>query len=424
MLRWLATQVGPTAKVKRHVRGSAEARAAAAVTTPVGFQSSGAAEKLYLVRSYDIPADDPSAARLANLSWTYDSAISAVAFTHNGDLVQAQQLLSQLSALQRTDGSIDFAFNTVNGQSIPEFRTGTMAWVGLAAVEYRASRCDTSFDKLAYGSAKWLLGQVVTDPTSPAYGLMRGGPDVTWVSTQHNLLASDFLARLADEIDGTIGQVDHTPPCPGGLAGLTSAQASAFSTRLHKAVTLMDTGIGAQLFTRLTPATASDAGTAYFREGIDDNIRPIDVQAYGALWLLGQGRTEDAQAVINEADQTMFVTGRSIALSANPLTFNNTYSAPGPFSGYLPYADTTAPNVIWTEGTLEMLYAKRALGDATSALASSVNSFIDVTGQAEGPLQANQAAVGNLINEYHVWPAAAPAAWYLLDGYTTFLSQG
>jgi len=50
-----------------------------ATKVPSFVPDSSGTQKLFLVRSYDIPSDDPSAARLANLSWTYDNAVSAVA---------------------------------------------------------------------------------------------------------------------------------------------------------------------------------------------------------------------------------------------------------------------------------------------------------------------------------------------------------
>ena len=89
------------------------------------------------MRSFDVPADDPAAARMANLSWTYDSALAAVALMYAGEKAQAEQLLDQLAALQRTDGSIDFAFNVTDGSSLQLFRTGSIAWVGVAAATYR-----------------------------------------------------------------------------------------------------------------------------------------------------------------------------------------------------------------------------------------------------------------------------------------------
>ena len=40
---------------------------------------------LELVRSFDIPSQDPAYDRLLNWSWTYDSAVAAAAFVASGD---------------------------------------------------------------------------------------------------------------------------------------------------------------------------------------------------------------------------------------------------------------------------------------------------------------------------------------------------
>ncbi|MGB0096219.1 MAG: hypothetical protein WBP81_27235 [Solirubrobacteraceae bacterium] len=107
---------------------------------------------LDLVRSYQIPADDPSYERLLNWSWTYDSAVSAGAFAAVGDEANARQLLDQLAALQYTDGSIDIAFNTATGTSSGVFRAGADTWVGRAAATYDQ----------AFGSNRYLNMQELT----------------------------------------------------------------------------------------------------------------------------------------------------------------------------------------------------------------------------------------------------------------------
>ena len=145
--------------------------------------------KLALVRSYDIPADDPSAARLANLSWTYDSAISAVALAAAGEHAQARQLLDQLKALQRTDGSLDLVYDTATGASVQLFRSARS----------RGSATPRCWSASAPGTAS-----TTRSSTAPRAGCwsdsrptasLAGGPDVSWVSTQHNMVAYQFLAR-------------------------------------------------------------------------------------------------------------------------------------------------------------------------------------------------------------------------------------
>ena len=150
---------------------------------------------LRLVRSFDVPADDPAAARMANLSWTYDSALASISMMFAGEKAQAEQLLDQLAALQRTDGSIDFAFNVADGSSLQQFRTGSIAWIGLAAATYGNLYRSTRYHALAGGAARWLLARKQPN------GLLSGGPDVAWVSTQHNLLAWFFLSSVDDKVE-------------------------------------------------------------------------------------------------------------------------------------------------------------------------------------------------------------------------------
>ncbi len=218
--RWLARQVGGVAPRKRggKGRGSAGVAAAGAAASVAPAAAVGAParesapwvaadtpQKLALVRSYDIPADDPSAERLLNLSWTYDSAIAAIAFMARGERGQAEQLLDQLAAVQRVDGSIDFAFNTFTGASEPLFRSGTIAWIGLAALTYRRQYGSTRYDTLIRGAARWLYQQ------REANGLLRGGPDVRWQSTQHNLVAYFLLRGWARTAAASVAAAKVSP---------------------------------------------------------------------------------------------------------------------------------------------------------------------------------------------------------------------
>jgi len=205
--RWLAKQVGSggappsgmliTAPLVRGDRGEALVYVAAELPGP-----------LSLVRSFDIPPDDPSYERLLNFSWTYDSALAAMAFTLAGDRRQADQLLSQLAALQRTDGSLEYGWDTHTGAGVPLFRSGSVATVGLATVQFRTSLGARRYDAMATLAARWLMAQQERDETHPGAGLVYGGPDATWMSTQHNVLAYFFLRRLHQAIhDDTEGVV-------------------------------------------------------------------------------------------------------------------------------------------------------------------------------------------------------------------------
>ena len=78
------------------------------------------------------------------------------------------------------------------------------------------------------------------------------------------------------------------------------------------------------------------------------------------------------------------MTGRSIAKSGAVDTFNQSWSASGPFTGYRPYA-SGGPDVLWAEGTAEVRWAYRFLPgrQATgNALDKAMGAWDAVTSKA------------------------------------------
>ena len=337
---------------------------------------------LQLVRSYQIPADDPLYNTLTNWSWTYDSAVAAAAFAATGGEANSAQLLDQLAALQHTDGSIELAFDTSNGDSAPVFRSGTVAWVGLAASAYDLAFGSSRYLEMEQRSADYLLS-LQTDS-----GLIRGGPDVSWVSTEHNLITYTFLSRLASE--------------------LRSNGSKKTAAHYQVAAATISAAIDANLL-------VSDSSGTHFLQGLKDPVQALDVQAYGAMYLQGTDRPELAARVLAYAQKNFAIDDRSVDLSKDPDTYNMTYSAAGPFAGYRPYAGAGAPDVLWAEGSGEMRLAEAALGQGTGALGKSIANWAAITSdQGQGPLQADRTYTGGGV-EYHVWPASTAAAWTLLS---------
>jgi Concanavalin A-like lectin/glucanases superfamily len=345
--------------------------------------ASTAANPLQLVRSYQIPTDDPSYERLLNWSWTYDSAISAAAFVASGEQAQAQQLLDQLAALQHTNGSIELAFNTQTGQPESIFRAGTIATVGLAAAMY-----DQAFSSSRYLATETRAAEYLISLQSTG-GLIRGGPDVSWISTQHNLLTYAFLSRFASEL-----QSDGY--------GSEAARYSAAAEQLAAAVE--------------TSLLVTEAGTTHFLEGLGNPGLALDTQALGAMFLQSRGHSELALQVLAYAQSTFATGSIAITLSPEPATYNMTYAALGPFNGYEPYAGAQAPEVLWFEGTAEMRSALAMLGQSTTTLDASMSQWQAVTSTSAGaPLQANRTVTNAAYGvEYHVWPAAAAAGWVII----------
>jgi hypothetical protein len=412
--RWLALQVGPSKPVAcskraakarahclaRHRKGGASASSAApvamrAAATRPGAKSSQSEKvalrlstgkrinSLQLIRSFDIPADDPSYERLLNWSWTYDSAVAATAFASVGLQDQSGRLLDQLAALQHKDGSIEFAFDVQTGESSGTVRAGSVAFDAIAFSDYDSSFGSTLYLDNARRAVDYLLSLRGED------GLVRGGPDVKWVSTQHNILTLIALMTLSQQLEE---QGDE------GAAAYREAAAGIVK------------GIDSQLIVR-------DGGLEHFRQGVGDEVVPLDTQALGIVYARFIGNDDLAKQVYEYAQQNFAVDGRSIALSSKKASYNMTYEASGPFSGYRPYIGKRAPDVLWFEGTAEMRFVSSFLGQPTEALDASMNSWWDVTRKQNlAPLGADRTITNSPYNEYHVWPTAAAGAWTVLSG--------
>ncbi len=338
---------------------------------------------LDLIRSFDIPVDDPSYDRLLNWSWAYDSAVAASAFTSVGDRDQAGRLLDQLAALQRSDGSIEFAFDVETGESSATFRAGAVAFAAMAFSEFDAAFGGNLYLDNARRAANFLLSLRNDE------GLVRGGPDVQWVSTQHNILAMIALTGLA--------------------GGLKEQHQKELAATYGDAASRIADGIESQLVVR-------SGDLAHFRQGVGDETLALDPQALGVIYALSRKDKKLAERVLEYAQSNFAVDGRSIRLSNHLASYNMTYEANGPFSGFRPYLGTGTPDVLWVEGTAEMRLVSALLGESTKNLDASMNAWWDVTRKhGLAPLGADRTVTDNAYNEYHVWPTAAAGAWAVLS---------
>jgi hypothetical protein len=365
------------------------------VGVPPTLYAAAGAGGVTLVESYHPPAGDPAGDPVRGRGWTYDSAVTAAAQAADGDLDGSGALLDQLQDLQRPDGALESSYDLASGDGAGPQRSGNQAWAGLAAIEWRTVTCSGRHDALLAGLAHWLLQRRIADPGAPGYGLVRGGTDVTWASTEHNLEARAFFAGLAAVLDGRVADPGTGHACQPGLDGVAWSDAQQLSHDLHAAVADLDTAIDRDLFAR------DGAGRAHFRQGLDDDARPVDVQALGIAWLLAHDRSADAEAVAAQTDATMLVHDRTVDWpGADGQTF----------SGYKPFADAWGPDVLWMEGTLAMRWAKSRLGSGTTELDDSIGRWTALTAP-DYLLQADRTGG----EDYHAWPAAAPTAWLRLS---------
>jgi hypothetical protein len=365
LTRWLARQVGPDTS------GGA-ARAAATSPSAVDFVGGIEKGKLALIRSFDIPTSSSYHGRLNNLSWTYDNALAAIAFIDADAKSQAEQILDQLSAVQLTDGSLDFAYNVSSGKGSGEVRSGALAWVGIAATYFRRTYGSTRYDPLIAGVAKYLLDLRASS------GLVKGGPDVSWVSTQHNLLTVAFLRDLV----------------PSLRSKKAASSLNLNATTLDDAQNAIGNAILANLLVQAGPY-------AYFIEGVGDTRIPIDVQSLGAMYLKLRGDARAAQ--VGAYLSTSFYAAARPALGR--ILF-----------GYRPFNASAAPDIVWSEGTIQADVALRRLGlSSTYADLALANLAALTDGYTVAPPQADQeAATATSWGEYHTWPASAAASWFVM----------
>jgi hypothetical protein len=139
-----------------------------------------------LVMSFE---GDPS---LRDWAFTYDQSLAAQVFFISGDKEQAAQILAfyRDKAAKRNGGFVN-AYNVITGTPSEEvIHLGPNIWIGIAAVRYAEKTGDDAYLGLAESIARWVTG------LKDKEGGLRGGPDVTWYSTEHNLDAYALYKML------------------------------------------------------------------------------------------------------------------------------------------------------------------------------------------------------------------------------------
>jgi hypothetical protein len=117
----------------------------------------------------------------------YSNALVALVQLRHGERAEAGRLLQAMAAVQAEDGSLPFAYRLPK-PSERYVRSGAMAWMGYAAVEWLRGGDDARIRGMALGIARYLMG-------NEDNGLVRGG-DVRWASVEHNIDAYFFFSAL------------------------------------------------------------------------------------------------------------------------------------------------------------------------------------------------------------------------------------
>ncbi len=131
---------------------------------------------------------------LANQAFTYDQALAVQIFTRLGNLARAKKILDFFDKkAKRIDGQFLNAYYCQDG-SPAEYtvRAGPNIWLGLAIMQYSRKSHDQSFLELV----EEIASRIMYFQNQDVDGGIRGGQDVDWYSTEHNLDAYAFFDML------------------------------------------------------------------------------------------------------------------------------------------------------------------------------------------------------------------------------------
>ncbi len=262
-----------------------------------------------LLVSYAIPLNDPRAF-LRGRSWTYDNAVAAAAFLAQGQISRAKSVLAALNRLVAPDGGIGFSYQVDSSYYDPRVRTGTLAWVGYAFAFYQRQTGDAAYQATSERIASYLKGLQM------ASGSLKGGPDVSWVSTEHNIDAYFFFRELFR--------------VTGNGSYLTTAN---------------------QIKNSLLANHWVGGSSPHFLQGIGDPAPALDANSWGAIFLWAIGRGTQANQALKYVEST-FKTTQKVSGTSTKIT------------GYAPDA---ARKTVWLEGTLGVAMAYERQGAARKA---------------------------------------------------------
>lgn len=262
-----------------------------------------------LLVSFTIPSGDPLAF-LAGRSWTYDNAVGAIALLLHGRIRKARQVLTNLRSLMALDGSLGFSYQVNSDFMDARVRTGTMAWVGVAFLLYQRVTGDSRFLSAAVQIGELLRTLQISS------GSLRGGPDVAWISTEHNVDGYFFFRELYR------------------LTGQESYR-----------------GIADQIKASLLVNHWVEGPVPHFLQGIGDDTPSLDANALGAIFLNAIGRPTLARQ----------------ALTYVEALFKNQQAITGSTVTFVGYSPDAARKTIWLEGTATTALAYWGLGEEAKA---------------------------------------------------------
>ncbi|RKX90881.1 MAG: hypothetical protein DRP84_12445 [Spirochaetes bacterium] len=131
---------------------------------------------------------------LKDCAFTYDEALAILLFTINKDYENAEKILRfYLKEAQRNKNVFYNGYFASDG-SVSEYvvHTGPNIFIGLAAIQFTESTGKGKYLSLAEDIADWMI-ELQSETKD---GAIKGGENVNWISTEHNLDAYSLYKQL------------------------------------------------------------------------------------------------------------------------------------------------------------------------------------------------------------------------------------
>jgi len=127
-------------------------------------------------------------------AFTYDQALAACSFMLFNDYDSAGKILYFLkNKAKKTNGIFVNAYDAATGAPVEStIHGGPNFWIAFAALQYTYKTGDKEYLSIATDMGDWALALQSQDPD----GGIKGGPDVNWFSTEHNLEAYSMFKML------------------------------------------------------------------------------------------------------------------------------------------------------------------------------------------------------------------------------------
>ncbi|OGW81539.1 MAG: hypothetical protein A3C47_01935 [Omnitrophica bacterium RIFCSPHIGHO2_02_FULL_51_18] len=131
-------------------------------------------------------------AALEDWAFSYDQSLACQTYLLFNDPESAKRILSFYgSKAEKEDGAYYNAYHAGDGSPVERtVHVGPNLWIGIAALQYENKMKDGRFMGIAKSVADWVIRMQDEE------GGLKGGPAVSWYSTEHNLDAYAFLQMM------------------------------------------------------------------------------------------------------------------------------------------------------------------------------------------------------------------------------------